>query len=176
MEKIGYALDERVQLTLEEFYSRCKNLKTGGWCGLNAEYLRLVLAGFGLRCWPYNYGILQNELTHVCLVVELDGIRFLLDPYFNRVYRYRGDFYLSFDDLIRLVQERKFGVITSSYGKGKKMVQTDGGNFVSKLGHVLESDVMEAFRMHGFEKIATSVFGTPNPLLLMLIKIPEPPK
>jgi len=173
--KVGIEVDDRAEVDLLDVYIKCKHKDIGGWCGMNAEYFRLVLVTYGVKCWPYNYGIHDTRFSHVCVVVEFDGMQFLMDPYFNRVYSYKNDFLLRFPELVSLIQSRNTNVITSRYGTSKKPVEVQDG-FIDRTGGEFEDSVFEFFYSIGMESALQNVFGEDNPHLLMLIKIPDPPK
>lgn len=171
LEKIGIEKNGDVKVDLIDAYKGCKEGSIGGWCGINAEFLRLVLVTYGVKCRPYNYGIAGSVFTHVCLIVEFSGIKFLLDPYFNRVYTYENDFILQFPDLLRLIREDNTKHITSLYGLGKKKIQAPGG-FKDYTGIDLELSVMGFFKVKDFESALRDYFNSSDPMSLMLREIP----
>jgi hypothetical protein len=161
--------------SLQYVFDNCRSLKIGGWCGLNAEFMRLFLAHYGIKSSPYNYGLVGYQFTHVGLVVEIEGKKIFFDPYFNRVYRDKNGELIVFDELIMMVQHRQLQEITPVYGCGHKRVKTSLG-YVMKSGEPFNEMVMEYFHSRDFNGTMLKVFGDKNPLLLFLIKVPEPPK
>lgn len=153
-------------------YRRFKKKEVGGWCGLNAEYLRRLLVCYGVKVTPYNYGLRSSRFTHVCLIVTFDGMEFLIDPYFNKIYTYKGDFPLQFSDLLRLIRDDKTNVIVPQYGKGQKPVwQEAEKDFVMQSGEQFEKSVFNFFYSIGLKQSLLDIFGYKNPLSLLLIKI-----
>lgn len=155
-------------------YRGFKKREIGGWCGLNAEYFRRLLICYGVKVRPYNYGLVSTRFTHVCVIVNFDGIEYLLDPYFNKIYTYKDDFPLPFQDLLRLIQKGETSCITSQFGSGKKPVwHEDLEDFVPESGDSFENNVFDFFQSIGLNESLMDVFGYVNPLALLLIKIPD---
>jgi len=160
----------------ETFYTRCKSMEIGGWCGLNAEFLRILLTGYNIRCSAHNYGLVNHQFTHVVVKAEIDGMTFLLDPYFNRTYMYRDEFILQYYDILRFLNEKKLDRITSVFGTNKKPVIEDDGGIVYKTGPEFEKLIMSGFDAMGINKVMQDVFNATDLKLLILLKIPTPPK
>jgi hypothetical protein len=146
-----------------------ENLSIGGWCGLNAEILKYILKSLKIPCESYNYGFQGAKFTHVCVIVDFNGILFLLDPYFNKHYTYANDFPLSFKELLRLISENKTDVITAEYGPGLKKVETLAG-FIEMGGQELEASVLKSFYDKGLGELLSNLSGDIYSMLLHRVK------
>jgi hypothetical protein len=159
---------EKNPLGIQEAKVKFENKEIGGWCGLNAEFLRQILCVNNISNEPLDYGLPAHQFTHVCLLVELEGAVYLLDPYFNKIYKNKEGSLLTFPALIELIGNRRFDKIVSCYGESYKPIQTPEG-FVNMKGNEVENSVIGAFKETGLDTAMTKIFGTSNPLLLMLI-------
>lgn len=173
IKKMGIKKGNGVDVDLFDVYTKCKNKEIGGWCGMNAEYMKLILSTYDIKSWPYNYGISSKQITHVGIVVEIDEMQFFMDPYFNRMYSYKNDFLLRFPELISLVEKRNFEPVTSVYGKSIKPIKLNN-KWEEKNGEDLEVQVLNFFYKElNMENVLKETFCEDNPLLLMLIRVPN---
>lgn len=168
--------EDSIMNRFETVYTKCKNKTIGGWCGLNAEFLRVLLVGYGIKCSSHDYGLPNHKFTHIVIKAELDGMIFLLDPYFNRTYTYRNDFIIQYQDLLRLLNEKKLSCITSRFGLSKKPVDTEKEGLKYLHGEDLEKIVMEGFKAMGIDAYMKSLFNSDDPRLLILLKVLAPVK
>jgi hypothetical protein len=164
---------------IETLYRQFKKLEIGGWCGLNAEFFKWIIEGyrrldpFGIRYRSINYGISSKQLTHICVAVEIDRVEFLLDPYFNRYYIHKDGYPLRLDDLLYFVRERKTTKYKSVFlNSTKPAIRLDG--YTEEVSpQVLLKEVLDSFELNDFTRIMQNTFGSTNPDLLMLLKIPD---
>ena len=164
---------------IEGLYVDFNTFQIGGWCGLNAEFFKWILEGYqrldplNLRYRSYNYGIQELKLTHIGVLVEIDRMEFLLDPYFNRYYVHKDGFPLQFKDLLHLVQERKEDKYRSVFQGSKKPDMKEDGTVLYLSPEELLKGVLEIFETNGLSKAMKSIFNETNPDLLMLLKIQD---
>lgn len=151
----------------EELYRGFKSLEIGGWCGLNAKFLSSLLDLYNIKNRYYNYGVIGTNVTHVGIVIEYDHMEFFFDPYYNRYYAHKDGFPLTFDALMRLVQNRDFDRIVPVYGDGKKPVKKD------TLIYMTGKELFDYIKYQDYEKTMMTTFGEINYLLLLLIKIKD---
>jgi hypothetical protein len=55
----------------------------GGYCGAAAVFFEKILRLFDLDAFTVNFGEIQDDLTHVTVVLHISGDFFILDPSFN---------------------------------------------------------------------------------------------
>lgn len=173
---------------IEEIYKKFKAMEIGGWCGLNAEFMKWIIEGYrrqsGLERDPsviryrsYNYG-LQYKLsdgrgfTHIGVLVEIDKMEYFFDPYFARYYAHIDGYPLQFKDLIYLIGERYFDKYESKFMDIKKPVIRKSSPIEYQSPQQLLEDSISFFEQNGLKEILKNTFGTDNLDSLMLIKIP----
>jgi hypothetical protein len=173
-----------IEKGVENLYNGFKNRTISGWCGLNAEFFRLIICGYQVRCWSFNYGLAKYQITHVATVVdlcerstfiELNGLPFIIDPYFARHYLYMDEFPLTYHQLIDFIHKRKMDLITTSYGNVKKPVwDIKNQGFLYKTPQEFERTILNFYKTDlNYDEIMKKIFGDIDPKLLMLLKIPD---
>lgn len=154
----------------EMIHENFKNGKYTGWCGASTQLMSLILRVFSLNTKGYNFGIKSKNITHVMLNVELyDSMWFLIDPYFNRFYTYKGEFPLLFNDLLRIVRNNDFDLIVSKYGKSSKIINRNNKK-IKISPQDFEISVIEGFGQ-GFSQKLKDYFNDRNFLVLLPLKI-----
>jgi hypothetical protein len=178
---IGNAIEKGV----ENLYYGFKDKTLSGWCGLNAEFFRLIICGYQVRCWSFNYGLTNYQITHASAVVNLCersgyvnliGLPFLIDPYFAKYYSYLNDFPLTYYQLMDLVHQRKTDLITSTYAIKivKPVWDVEKQIFVDRSPQEFEKTVVNFFKNNlNYDEVMSKIFGDNDPILLMNIKIPD---
>jgi len=155
---------------IESILQDSRDKKIGGWCGASGVLMSLLLAYYKIKRVGLNYGLSEDNYSHVVVIANLDGMEFLLDPYFNRHYTYYGEFPLQFPDLIRLIEEKKFAAIKSVYGSSSKEVEQNNG-YIQFSPQSLEESVIKSWYNRGFKKELINTYGVDNSLMLLLNKI-----
>jgi len=153
--------------TVESLYNRFLRREIGGWCGLFTAFSVMLLKQKGFSAYPYNYGIIGTEFTHVVVIAS----GFLIDPYFNKYYADDGGGILTLEDLKSRVKDRNFRVVYGSSVMTKRIDKEVGHKFISLTGKEWEDSLMESWSKKSFEKILTNKFGEPNPNLMLLRKL-----
>jgi hypothetical protein len=78
-------------LSAAEIFIGYRTLQTAGYCGLSATFFDKVLKLFDFSSFIYDFGDLNDSLTHVTVIVpQLIGDKyryFVVDPTFNLVFR-----------------------------------------------------------------------------------------
>jgi hypothetical protein len=161
------------ELDLRWVYKNFKKRTIGGWCGINAEFLRLLLVGYGIPVKPYNFGLVSEYFTHVVLKVDFFGLTLLLDPYFARYYVTAYGRPISFQNLLDLVTEGKFNKIWSMFGNAHKNVQ-QGSDWLIMNPIELKRKVMDRFESMGYTRKMLEYFGDTHFENLLLLNIPTP--
>jgi hypothetical protein len=167
---------------VKDLYNGFKKKTIFGWCGLNAEFFRLIICEYHIRCWPFNYGLSNYDLSHVGAVtdlsekrglMDLERIPFYMDVYFCKHFTFQGEFPLTFDRLIDLIHKRKTNLITPVYGVCKKPVWDTGSQkFIDRSPEEFEKMIMDFYRDKlDYNQLMEKIFGENDPLLLMLIRI-----
>jgi hypothetical protein len=165
--------------TLLDFYWEFKSKVSGGWCGINAEFLQQLFYWYeadsaqsrcGLKTRPINFGLIGHKITHVGVIVTYDGMEFFLDPYLGVHYNHRDGFPLTFPALIGLIAEGKLDRIIPVYSQGVKHMLTDSGWQTMTPRQMIDSVIAT---WPGYSKIMKEVFGATNPLLLMQVRVPD---
>lgn len=166
-------------------YKKFKKIELGGWCGLNAEFLKWILEGYrrtdhNVRFRSYNYGLscklptdVKPIFTHIGVLVEIDRMEFFIDPYFARYYIHSDGYPLQFKDLLYLISEHKFDRYRSVHLPLLKPVQRVDGTIEHVKPEQLLEEVFGYFYQQGLSDILNNTFGSDNPDNLMLIKIPD---
>lgn len=154
--------------SITQLYQDFKSFKAGGWCGINATFFDILMTRYGIKTRPYNYGLPEQGLTHIGIIVTYDGIEFFMDPYFAAHYVHKDGFPLAFRDLMRLVTDRKFDRFHSQYSDIKKPVLKEDGT----IGWRSPEHNMDFVTAGSpYKKTLMSIFGVDDPRILMLIKI-----
>lgn len=83
-----------------QVYSKVFAADAGGvFCGGASTYYRSILHLFQIDAFTINFGTLQDNLTHVSVVVPYEGKYYLFDPTFGAVFR-RGEEFVSIQQLL----------------------------------------------------------------------------
>jgi len=173
---------------IEFLYKQLKELKIGGWCGLNAEFFKWIIEGYrrydlSIRYSSYNYGLsspftsvkgppFYSGFTHVGVLVEIDRMEYFFDPYFARYYAHKDGYPLQFKDLIYFISERKFDCYESKFLPVKKPAIREDGTIEYISPQQFLKEILDFFNQQNLPKYLKEVFGTDNPDSLMLIKLP----
>lgn len=174
---------------IEDLYFKFKNLKIGGWCGLNSEFFKWIIEGYRrkdstIRYSSYNYG-LSNSLpqikdkpfyegfTHIGVLVEIDRMEYFYDPYFGRYFVHIDGYPLQFKNLLYFISEKKFNKYKSVFLPIKKPIIRENGTIEQISPEDLMKEILDFFYMHKLKDYLKNIFGTENPDSLMLIKIPK---
>lgn len=153
-----------------DLYNLFNEKKAGGWCGLNADYLQMVLYCYQVRTRPYNFGISPKNISHVGVIVEYDGEEFFMDPYLCVHYVHKDGFLLTFHHLMSLIAEQKFDRIVPVFSDVKKPVQQQDGSFLLQTPQEIQKSILDSWP--NYKEVMNGIFGNTNPLSLMLIGIP----
>jgi hypothetical protein len=156
---------------IKQLYEGLKKKEIGGWCGFTSIFLKILLDGYKIPNELFNHGLAGYSLTHMGVIITLNGIKYYIDPYFCKYYTDKSGDPLVLDKLLYLIQERKFNEIISRHRHINKNMQTQTGWDVV-TSYKFESIVLEFFKSMGMDNILKKIFGGTNSLLLMLIKIP----
>lgn len=174
---------------IEPLYLEFKDLKIGGWCGLNAEFFKWIIEGYGyidktLIHRSHNFGFPStikpaekgpqyDGFTHVGVTIELDRAEFFFDPYFCRYFIHADGYPLQFKDLLFLIINKKFDRYKSVFLPVKKPVIRETGEVDYIEPQQLLEEVFEHFNRNGLSELLLNTFGIKNPDSLMLLKIPD---
>jgi hypothetical protein len=154
---------------IEYLYNGFKNKEIGGWCGLCAEFFKVILSKYGISTRPYNFGLDFYKLTHIGIIVTYDGMNMFFDPYFAKYFKYCGNSLLTLESLLTLVETQQYDKIVPVYGSVTKPVQrADKWEFWSPVE--LEKSVFGGFGLLGYEKIMEKIFKNQRFENLMLIE------
>lgn len=156
--------------TINFLYNRFKNNEFTGWCGLNVVILRRVLEEYGIKTSSFNYGLSENNLTHVVVQFAFNDETYLIDPFFNKYYTDKKGIFLTFKNLILNIVFRKFDDIIPVYGNSKKRFKTENDEWVKCLPEALEMRILKSFYKAGLKE-KLKVFDSDNPLFLMLFPV-----
>jgi len=156
-------------LDLNYVYQKIKVKDIGGWCGINAEVLRLILKGYGIPCRPYNFGLEIYQFTHVGLLVQICDKEYFIDPYFSKHYVDTQGNRLDINSLLKFIEKQEFEKFIPIYGPGKKEVQTNSG-WVYMTPQELETSVRDSFFLLNYEKIMLRYFNSTRFENLMLVE------
>jgi len=168
----------------ESFPELCDKLKKkeiGGWCSLNTVVLNRILEAYGIKSEFLNYGLPDQSLTHMVLLVHYSGQKVLIDPFLNKHYRNAKGELLNYTQLIMKLINREFNDIVSIYGTSRKpakyipdpLDRNDPNIFqhwVNYYPRVFEGKVMNKFRAAGLDEFL-QVFRSGDPLFLMLFPL-----
>jgi len=170
---------------VKDIYYKCKNNELFGWCGFNADFFKLLMDGYGVKCSSLNYGLNDLQISHCVEIVNLaDRVEFgqvcsmeiLIDIYFCKYYSYLGEFPLRYDELISFIREKKFNHIIPVYGdvKKKKVYIIDGKKEIFYVTpQELEKEVLSFFKVNlDLDSNLQKKYGDSNPLSLMQTIIP----
>lgn len=149
---------------------RFNRREIGGWCGLNCEFFKRILIERKFEVASFNYGI-EGLLTHITILVKIDGMPFLFDPYFNRYYAIDKT-PIPFDDLMKLVDLGATEKIESIYGNHVKPIQQSNGTWTEMTGAELEQSVLGDEKRKPLQQELMRRFGNPSIFNMMKINIP----
>ncbi len=152
---------------IDYFKNRFLKKEIGGWCGLNCEFFKRILFEHKYSATSFNYGI-EGILTHITIVVNIDGAPYLFDPYFNRYYTIMGK-PIPFDDLLKLIKIGATQDIKSVYGDHKKPIQQEDGSWIMMTGKELEESVVNEERRRNLSKPLKDMYGSDDLFNLMRI-------
>jgi len=155
--------------SVESLYRRLLTEEIGGWCGLNAFFLEKLMNAYGVECRTLNYGDLEKangNKFHVVCIVKFEKKEYLIDPYINKYYCNTDMSPMTFDLLMKNIEDRQMQNIVPVYGKGYKRifsydewVSIDPKSFDERL-------TLHAKNLAG--EILKKKYGSDNTYLLML--------
>jgi len=151
--------------TVESLYERFLKREIGGWCGLTALYMSMLLNKCGIPAYIYDFGIRGTEYTHTVVIAR----GYFLDPYFNKHYTVAGQL-MSLENLLQKITDRDFS-FESVYGSSTKTKRIDRPNepgFIFLTGQEWEESLLKSWKEKAFDDIMQLEFGDVNPFLLML--------
>jgi hypothetical protein len=156
--------------SIESLYKKFKNKEIGGWCGTCANFFNMLMNKYKISTRIYNFGLADYKLTHMGVIVTFDGMNLFFDPYFAKHYTYCGEFPLQFDSFLHLVTDRQYEKIVPAYGNGVKAIEQSDGSWKLCTPRELEKNIMEGFKIAGYEKIMQRFFKDPQFENLFLIE------
>lgn len=155
-------------LSIREYCDKCSKKELGGWCDANASFLRRLFNACGLWSKRYDYGL--PKFSHVVTLVDLNGQRYIMDPYFCRHYIDLKGNPITFERMLKLIENKNFNHIKPIYGNCLKDVEQPYG-WVRWTGMQLEESVLGSWKINdNYDNIMQRKFGEINPLVLMITK------
>jgi len=155
--------------TAQSLYERFKKKEIGGWCGLTASYMLMLLKECNIPAEIYNYGLKGTEFTHTVIIAE----DYLFDPYFNKFYTDKNNKLINFKALLKMITEKDFSII-SNYGEGyktKRIDKRERHEFIYISGLEWYMSLMASWKQKNFSEIMKAEFNDDNPYLLMLRRV-----
>jgi hypothetical protein len=168
-ELVSYGSTKTI-LDLEDTYKKLKKKEIGGRCGLQSEIFCWILNNcYKIPCYGYNHGLVGYDMTHVVSIIKLDQ-EYLIDSYFNKIYvEAKSRSPLTFDFLIKTIEQRDLKLLTEVRGPGKKLME---GQLLSSLDFEKRVYQERYNRGDNIKEVMKKVFATLDPRILLLIKIP----
>lgn len=152
----GDTSDEYI-LDLKKMYRSCKSFEFSGWCVTNALMLHHLLSELWVPSYVLDYGDRDHKFSHSVVIATIQGIEYLIDPYFCR-YPCVGDFIVPFKEVVKSASKDP-DCISWSYLPAHKPALREG-SWVYMIGESFFEDVLTGWVNVGFE-------GHPNDLLAM---------
>ncbi len=110
--------------------------KGGVSCGGQSVFFRYVLHIFGIEAFTVNYGIPDTYVTHVTVIVPVDGDYYVLDPSFGVLFKRNGRS-IGLDEALSLIKSNASGrIVVKNVGLERKGIISSPGTVHPALDRI----------------------------------------